>query len=121
MIVDLDFVAVMHRHPLLAWLDGNPYEDAGVVIFIPHFEDDVNRAISDSAARPVEQAHSAVGVDQAVLHGVSAGADMFPSRKIFPVEQLLPLARVAFACIFVSTERQRREAGDHKNADTESF
>src|SRR5215475_10369301 len=121
MIVDLNFVAIMHGHPLFAWLDGNPYEDTGVIIFIAHFEDNMNHAISDFAARPIQKAHSAVRVDQAVFHGIASGTHVFPSRKILSVEDLLPLARVSFTRIFVGTERQRCETGDHKDADTESF
>ena len=46
------------------------------------------RQLLNFAVGPVEQAHAAVGVDQAVFDGVFAGADVLPAGEIFAVEEL---------------------------------
>jgi hypothetical protein len=111
MIVDLYFIAVVHRHPLFAWFEGNPDEDSGVVILIAHLVDHVDLAIPHLATRPIKQTHSSVGADQTVFHAVPARTNMLPARQVPAVEELLPLVRVACAniLIFIGRERERNE------------
>ena len=80
-------------------------------------------AIADLAARPVEQAHASVGVDEAVFNRVSAGANMLPSSQIFTVEKLLPLVGIALAnvLIFIGGEGECDQSGKHKNRNNKSF
>ena len=49
------------------------------------------RQLPNFSAGPVEQAHAAVGANQAVFDGVFAGADVFPAGEIFAVEELAPV------------------------------
>ncbi len=79
LIVDLDFVTVVDWHPGLARLDGNADEDAGIVVVIAHFVDDSDVAVAEFLGGPVQEAHAAVGADQAVFYGVFAGAYVFPA------------------------------------------
>jgi len=74
-------------HPFLARLDWNADEDAGVTVVVAHLKDHANRAVAEFAARPVEQAHAALALDQAVLDHVTAWTDMFPSSEIFAIEK----------------------------------
>ena len=78
LIVDLNFVAVVHRHPGLAGLERDTHEDAGIVVVVAHLVDHPNAAIAKFFTAPIEQAHSAMCADEAVLDGVVAGADMLP-------------------------------------------
>ena len=114
-VVDLDLVAVVDGHPFLARLHGNANEHARVIVFISHPEDHVESAILDRAGGPIEQSHAAVRVDQSVLDGHVAGADVFPAGQVFAVENLSPLIRVAGAGVLLSGEREggqpQREAG----------
>src|SRR5438067_21319 len=95
MIVDLDFVAVMHRHPFFPWLDGNADEQARVVIVVAHFIDHVNCAVAKLPAGPVEEAHAAMGANQAVLDGHITRTDVLPASQVFAVEKLLPVTGLA--------------------------
>ena len=97
LIVDLDFVAVVDGHPGLARLDGNADEDAGVVVVVAHFVDDLDAAVAEFFFRPVEQTHAAVRADQAVFDGVFAGADVLPAVEIFAVEERAPVFVAALA------------------------
>src|SRR6267154_6635288 len=90
LIVDLHFVAVVHRHPRLARLDGNANIDAGIVVVIAHLEYNANSAVTKFAGRPIEKSYAAVRLNQAVLDGHIAWPDVLPSGKIFAVEKLLP-------------------------------
>src|SRR6476646_9346771 len=89
-IIDLYFVAIMHRHPFLTGLDRNADEHTGIVIMVTHFEDDPNGAIAELAARPVEQPHAAVGLNESVFDRHGTGPHMLPSGEVFAVEKLLP-------------------------------
>src|SRR6266478_4702255 len=90
MIVDLNLVAVMDRHPLFARLDRYANEDAGVVVRIAHLEDHTNTAVANFAAGPVEKSHAAVRFDEAVFDGIATRADMLPAGEVFAVEERLP-------------------------------
>jgi hypothetical protein len=46
---------------------------------------------------------------------------MFPSRQIFAVEKLLPLAGVAIAGVFIGGQCQIRKSSDQKTARNKSF
>src|SRR5260370_33190510 len=96
MIVNMHLVAVVDGHPFFAGLDGNANDHARVVIVIAHLIDHTNYTIAHLSAGPVEQAHAAMGSDQSVFHGISAGTHVLPSGEIFSVEQLLPFSRLSF-------------------------
>src|SRR5713226_4772911 len=82
LIVDLDFVAVMDRHPRLAGLDGDANENAGIVIVVAHLVDDANAAVAHLVFGPIQQAHAAVRLDEAVFRGHVAGADVLPANEV---------------------------------------
>jgi hypothetical protein len=63
MVIDLHFESVMHRHPFFARLKRNADEHSRIVVLVPHPVHDVDHAITDLAARPIEQAHSTVSVN----------------------------------------------------------
>ena len=90
MIVDLHFVAVVDRHPWLSRVNGDANKDAGIIVEIAHFIDDANPAMAELAAGPVQQAHAAMGFDQAIFNRHITGADVFPAGKVLAVEQRLP-------------------------------
>src|SRR5438309_10687136 len=90
MIVDLNLIAVVDRHPLFTRLDRYANEDAGVVVRVAHLEDHTNAAVANFAAGPVEKAHTTVRFDQAVFDGIAARADVLPSGEVFAVEERLP-------------------------------
>src|SRR5215475_2019536 len=52
-IIDLDFIAVMHWHPLFAGLDRNPDEHSRIGVVIPHLEDNADLTITHLACGPV--------------------------------------------------------------------
>ncbi len=89
-VVDLDFVAVVDGHPGFGGSDGNSNEDAGVIVFVAHFVHDSNDAITEFGFCPVEEAHAAVSVDEAVFDGHVTGANVFPAIEILAVEELPP-------------------------------
>src|SRR5215472_4882862 len=89
-VVDLHFVAVVHRHPFFARLDGNADEDAGVVIFVAHSEDHADSTVADGPGGPVQQAHAAVSLDESVFDGHEAGANVLPAVQVLAVEELYP-------------------------------
>src|SRR5580704_3939332 len=91
-IIDLDFVAIVHRHPGLARLDGNANEDAGVVIFVSHLIDHADHAVAQFSARPIEQAHATVSTDKAIYYSHFSGPNVLPSGEIFAIEELFPFA-----------------------------
>src|SRR5215472_6941505 len=109
MVVDLDFIAVMHGHPFFPGFNRNADKHTGVVVLVSHPENYANYAISHYSARPVEQAHAAVSVNQTVFDVIASWTDMLPSVKVFAVVQLLPLIRVALACVFIGGHRHRYE------------
>src|SRR6266481_1429252 len=90
MIVNLDFVAVVDGHPLLAWFDGDTNKDARIVVEVAHLVDDADAAVSELAAGPVEKAHAAVRSNEAVFYSHAAGADVLPAGEILAVEERLP-------------------------------
>src|SRR5882672_12322620 len=90
MIVDLNFVAVVDRHPLFARLDRNANEDAGVVVRVAHLEDHTDAAVANFAAVPVKKPHAAARFDEALLDGIATRADMLPAGEVFAVEERLP-------------------------------
>src|SRR6266480_2070618 len=49
-VVNLDFVAVVDRHPLLARFEGNANENAGIIIEVAHLVDHADAAIGELAA-----------------------------------------------------------------------
>src|SRR5271165_663265 len=94
MVIDLHLVAVVHRHPGLARLDGDADEDAGVVVLVHHLVDDAEGAVAHRAGGPVEQAHASVGADESVLDGHAAGANVLPAIEVLAVEELDPAIRL---------------------------
>src|SRR5216684_7914985 len=106
MVVDLHLESVMYRHPLLARLHWNANKNSRIIVFIAHAEDHMDLAIANFAARPVQQAHAAVSLDQAFLHRVSARAHVLPAVQILTIEELSPLVRVALAGILVLIGRK---------------
>ena len=90
MIVNLDFVAVMNGHPFFAGLDGNPNEDAGIVVDVAHFVDDADTAVAELSAGPVEEAHAAMRLNEAFFHGHAARAHVFPTGEVLAIEERLP-------------------------------
>src|SRR3954471_17025983 len=91
LVVDLDFVAVVHRHPLLTRLDRNSDEDARVVIVVAHFINHADLTIAQLSASPIKQSHAAVSANQAVLNGHVTGTDMLPAGQVLPIKELLPI------------------------------
>src|SRR6266404_2836286 len=90
MIVNLNLVAVVDRHPLFTRLNRYANEDAGVVVRVAHLEDHTNTAVANFAAGPVEKPHAAARFDEAVFDGIATRADMFPAGEVFAVEERLP-------------------------------
>ena len=96
-------------------------EDAGVVVFVAHAEDDVDAAIAHGTAGPIEQAHASVGMNQAVVDGHIAGADVLPGIEILTVKNGGPMGGIALASVLrVACEAERdaqqgeEEPGSHK-------
>src|ERR1043165_9995144 len=87
-IVNLDLITVVDGHPGLAGLDGDPDEDSGIVVLILHLIYNANDAVAELAARPVEQAHAPMGLDEAVFDGHRSGANVLPSGEVFAVKEL---------------------------------
>src|SRR5437870_1597909 len=95
MIVNLNLVAVVDRHPLFARLDRNANEDAGVVVRVAHLEDHTNTAVANLAAGPVEKSHPAARFDETVFEGIASRADMLPAGEVFAGEDALPIDHAA--------------------------
>src|SRR5712671_3375902 len=91
-IVDLDFVAVVYRHPFFARFNRNTDKDSGVAVVITHLVDGPDGAVAQFAARPVKQAHAALACDHPVFHHMTAGTDMLPASEVLAVEELLPVS-----------------------------
>ncbi len=89
-IVDLHFVAIVDGHPRFGGSKGDAYEDPRVVIFVAHFVDDSDDAITELRFGPIEEPHAAVSVDKPVFDGHFTGADMLPAIEILAVEELSP-------------------------------
>src|SRR5438445_4768499 len=96
MIVDLNLIAVVDRHPLFTWLDLYANEDAGVVVRVAHLEDHRNAAVANFAAGPVEKSHAAARFDEAVFDGIATRADVLPSGEVFAVENRLAFGSLRF-------------------------
>jgi hypothetical protein len=75
---------------------------------VAHLVDDANAAVADLTAGPVEQAHAAVGLDQAIFDGHVAGSDVLPAAEIFAVEELLP----RLFGLRVTGNGERRDGGE---------
>src|SRR6266536_4299656 len=90
MIINLNLVAVVDRHPLFTRLDRNANEDSGVVVRVAHLEDHANAAVANFTAGPVEKPHAAARFDQAVFDGIATRANMLPAGEVFAVEERLP-------------------------------
>src|SRR5271155_3639263 len=123
-VVDLYFETVVHGHPLLAGLDRDANEYAGIVVFIAHAIDHVNVAVADFTAGPVEEAHAAVGVNQAVgFNRHVAGADVVPTREILAVEELPRVLGIAGAGILRVGRGggHRRKAGEQAEAHDQTI
>src|SRR5437899_8142298 len=90
MNIYLKFVTVMNGHPFFSRLDGNPNEDAGIVVEVAHFVDDADAAVAELSAGPVEEAHAAMRLNEAVFHGHVARSDVFPTGEILAIEERLP-------------------------------
>src|SRR5271166_1866330 len=91
MVVDLHLVAVVHRHPLFSWLDGDADEHARVVVLVAHFVHHADDAVTHRAGGPIEQAHASVGLDESVLDGHVSRADVFPAIEVLAIEELDPV------------------------------
>src|SRR5205807_915709 len=94
----------MDRHPFFARLKRNADKNSGVAVVIAHFVYDVDGAIAQFAARPVEQTHAALARNQSVFNVMAAGPNMLPAREIFPIEQLLGVA-----CLRLKNERSKQQ------------
>ena len=123
MVIDLHLEAVMHRHPLLTRLEGNAYEHTGIVILVAHLVDDVNHTVPDLAARPIEQAHAAMGADEAIFHRVPSRPHVLPAGQVLAVEQLLPPIGIALAriVIFSGCKRGSSQASEQKHPNHRAF
>src|SRR5258708_19260971 len=93
MVVNLDFVTVVNRHPFLARLEGDANEDTGIIVEIAHLVDDADAAVAELAAGPIEQAHAALRFNESVFHRHVAWADVFPPAEFLPLEKHLPSLR----------------------------
>src|SRR5271165_1476535 len=100
-IVDLHFEAIVYRHPLFAGLNRNADEHSRIVVLVAHLVDHVDHAVANLAARPVEQAHAAVGADQSLFYGIAARAHVLPSGQILAVIKLLPFVGIALAHVLI--------------------
>src|SRR5437899_1002636 len=89
-IVDLNLVAIVNRHPFFARLDGDSNEDSGIIVEVAHLVDHADAAVGKLAAGPVEKAHAAMRSNEAVLDGHVARADVFPAGEILAIEERLP-------------------------------
>jgi hypothetical protein len=83
----------------------------------------MDHAIADLPARPIQQAHAAMGSDQPILNGVAARTNVLPSVQVLAVEKLLPLAGITLAgvLIFVSRVAERYQTSVQKNPHSKSF
>src|SRR5881396_1666450 len=91
-VINLDFITVVDRHPLLARFERDADENARIVILVAHSEDHTNGAVAEFASHPVEQAHTPMCHDQAIFHGHRPWPDMLPAGQVLAVKKLLPFA-----------------------------
>lgn len=84
---DLNLVARVDRLPWVGGRLGDADEDAGVVVGRRRAIDETHGAIAELLARVPEQAHPALGLEQAVFNEHAALADVRPARQIPAVEQ----------------------------------
>ena len=92
MVVDLHLVTIVDGHPGLARLDGNAYEDTGVVVFVAHLVHNPDDTVAYRACSPIEQAHTAVGSHESVLNDHLARAHVLPTSEVLAVKELDPVA-----------------------------
>src|SRR5262249_4632962 len=97
MIADLDFVAMMHRKPLVSGAISNSNENAGVGIRLGGLVHNLDRAVAEFFAGIPKKAHVPLGAQQPVLYYEAARTDMLPSVHVLAVEQLLCLLSRATA------------------------
>src|SRR5258708_4985195 len=89
MIVDLYLVSIVHRHPFLFWFYRDTDENARVVVRVLHFIHDVKGTVGEFAAGPVEEAHSPMTVEQAVIDAHATRSDVLPAGEVLAVKKLL--------------------------------
>ncbi len=109
-VVNLDFVAVVHGHPRFGRGDGDAHEDSGVIVFIAHFVDDANDAIAELGFGPIEKAHAAVALDESIFDSHITGADVFPAVEVFAVEELAPFGGATLG-------ERRKNSGEEKEGE----
>src|SRR5690348_15595655 len=114
MVQNLDFVPIMHGHPLFARLDGNSDKYTGVVVLIAHLEDNPKGTVAQFAARPIEQSHSAMGLNQPVFDRHVSRADMFPASQVFAVEKLFPFISLRVGSRGNEQGKQQESETDHR-------
>jgi len=88
MIVNLDLVSAVDRHPGFRRLARDANEDTGVVVLVLHPVHHADLAIVQRAASPIEEPHAPVGLQQFMLHGEAARPHVRPAFQIVAVEKL---------------------------------
>src|SRR6516162_4329915 len=115
MIVNLHFIAIVHRHPFFPRFDGNADEHSGIVIEVTHLVAHANHAVAKLSPGSVEQPHTAIGTDKAAFDLIASRPHVLPSRQVFPVEERLPFIRLSLEASAKSCQEQtkRQPAGMH--------
>ena len=91
LVHDLHFEPVMDGKPGVLGPIGDPDVDAGVVAFAGGLVDDADDAIAELFARIPEQAHAALGAEEAVLDHELARPDVLPAVEGAAVEEGPPV------------------------------
>src|SRR5689334_4700031 len=89
-VVNLHFIAIIHVHPCLARLNLYSSIYDRVVIVVSHLEHNPELTLPDYAAGPIQQAHTAVALNQPILDAHRALTDVIPAGQVLSIEELLP-------------------------------
>jgi hypothetical protein len=85
-----------------------------VVVVVAHLIGDVNAAVTEFFAGPIQQSRPAMGARQSVFHVAEAGADGLPAGEILAVEELLPILRRQIR--LRKNRRRQKQRGKNKLA-----
>src|SRR6185312_13477995 len=97
MVQNLDFVPIMHGHPLFARLDGNSDKYTELVVLIAHLEDNPKGTVAQFAARRKEQSHPAMRLHRPGAAPPVRGADTVPARQVVALQELFPVRTLHLA------------------------
>ena len=86
-VIDLHFVASVHRHPRLGGLLRDADEDARVRVISRRFEDYTDDSVADFLRGVPQEAHPAMRLQKALFDLKSSRTDVLPTCHVFAVEE----------------------------------